>query len=286
MDKTDKTESIILKIRSIYDSLTKAEKKVADVVLDKADEIIYDSITELAEKCNVGETTIIRFCRKIGLSGYQEFKLLLARDLVVPEENLHENISANDDLETLVQKIAADNIQVINNTTKILSITQLENAVNAIINAQRIEIYGVGASSYTAFDAMYKFKRLGLFANTYPDAHMQAMSATTLSEKDVAIGISFSGSTRDTVHSLEIAKKAGAKVICITNHARSPITKYADIVLLTSIKETPLRSGALTSKIAQLYILDILYTAVAMRIKEKALENINKTAEAVLDKLY
>ena len=279
-------ESIILKLRSIYNAFTKAEKKVADVVLEKPDIVIYDSITELSEQCEVGETTVIRFCRKLGLSGYQEFKLLLARDLVVPVENLHENIDINDDLETLMRKIAADNIQVITNTTKILSIEQLSDAVDAIINAKRIEIYGVGASSYTAFDAMYKFKRIGLIANAYPDSHMQSMAATTLNKNDVAIGISFTGSTIDTVHCLQIAKKTGAKIICITNHARSPITKYADIVLLSSAKETPLRSGALTSKIAQLFLLDVLYTAVAIKTKDKALATINKTAESVVDKLY
>lgn len=278
--------SIILKIRSVYNSLTKTEKKVADYVLNNVGDVIYLSITELAEKADVGETTIVRFCRHIGMSGFQEFKLNIAKDMVGPETSIHEGINFQDSLETLVQKITTENTLVLSNTTKILSLNELERAVDAILKANKIEIFGVGASGYTALDAKYKFMRLGLNVNANLDPHIQAISAVGLHDGDVAIGISFSGSTKDTVETCRLAKEAGAKIICITNYARSPITSNADIVLLTSARETPLRSGALTSKIAQLHLLDILYTAVAIRLKDKAVQNINKTAKAVLDKLY
>jgi len=278
--------NVILKIQSIYNSLTKAEKKVADYVLENTESIIYLSITELAEKCDTGETTIVRFCRRIGLSGFQEFKLNLAKEIAEPETSIHENISFNDPLEVLVQKITTENTLAISNTVKLLSMSELEKAVDAIINARKIQFYGVGASGYTALDAKYKFMRLGLNVDANLDAHIQAISAVSLTDKDVAVGISFSGSTKDTVETCRLAKEAGAKVIAITNYARSPITSVADIVLLTSAKETPLRSGALTSKIAQLHILDILYTAVAVKLKDKAVKELNKTAKAVLEKLY
>jgi DNA-binding MurR/RpiR family transcriptional regulator len=115
---------------------------------------------------------------------------------------------------------------------------------------------------------------------------MQAMSAATLTAQDVAIGFSYSGSTKDVMHSLTLAKDAGATVICITNFAHSPITQLADAKLLTASRETPLGSGALRSSIAQLHILDILFTAVAMRLHQRVLEFGEKTAKAVVDKLY
>lgn len=277
---------VILKIESLYNSLNKAEKKVADYVLENAENVIYFSITELAEKCNTGETTIVRFCRRIGLSGFQEFKLNLAKDVIRPETSIHENVSFDDPLEIQLQKITNENVLAISNTTKLLSLKEIERAVDTIVNAQRIDFYGVGASGYTALDAKYKFMRLGLNVHADLDPHIQAISAANLKEGDVGIGISFSGSTKDTVATCRLAKKSGATVICITNYARSPITTVADIVLLTSAKETPLRSGALTSKIAQLHVLDILYTAVAIRLKDKAVQALDKTAKAVLDKLY
>ncbi|SFP75517.1 MurR/RpiR family transcriptional regulator [Caldicoprobacter faecalis] len=277
---------VILKIRSVYNSLTKAEKKVADYVLENPEEVIYLSITELSERCNTGETTIVRFCRRIGLSGFQEFKLNLAKDVIKPETSIHENVSFDDPIDIQVQKITNENVQAIANTTKLLSLEEVERAVDAIVKARKIDFYGVGASGYTALDAKYKFMRLGLNVDANLDAHIQAISAVNLKEGDVAVGISFSGSTKDTVATCQLAKKSGATVICITNYARSPITTVADIVLLTSAKETPLRSGALTSKIAQLHVLDILYTAVAIRLKDKAVQALDKTAKAVLDKLY
>ncbi|SNX54584.1 MurR/RpiR family transcriptional regulator [Thermoanaerobacterium sp. RBIITD] len=278
--------SVVLKIRSVYNSLTNAEKKVADYVLNNTEEVIYSSVTELAEKINVGETTIVRFCRHIGLTGFQDFKLNIAKETVSPETSIHENITFNDTTNVLVQKITTENTLAISNTMRMLSISELERAVEEITKANKIEIYGVGASGYTALDAKYKFMRLGLNVDANLDAHIQAISAVNLNENDVAIGISFSGSTKDTVETCRLAKESGAKIICITNYARSPITAVADIILLTSAKETPLRSGALTSKIAQLHILDILYTCVAIKMKDKAVQGLNKTAKAVLDKLY
>ncbi|MDF2986422.1 MAG: RpiR4 [Eubacterium sp.] len=276
----------LLKIRSLYSSFSKIEKKIADYIFLHEIEIIYMSITEFSENCEVSETSIVRFCRKINLKGYQEFKLVLARECVNPQENLHEKIHGDDNIEEIINKITVANIEAIKNTSKILSTAAMEKAINAILAADRIDIYGVGASAFTAGDAKYKFMRIGIKCESFSDPHLQNMSAVNLDAKSVAIGISFSGSTKDTVDSLALAKKAGAFTIAITNYEKSPITKYANAILLTSAEETPLRSGALTSKIAQLQVLDIFYTAVAIKRGDLAFDMLNKTAEAVLPKLY
>jgi len=280
------TASLILELRNLYPSLTAAEKKMIDCVLEAPDEAIYLSISEMAERSKVSEATIVRLCRKAGLAGYQEFKLRLARDQVIPEENLHQALVGDEDLKTLAQRISEDNAQAVINTTRMVSLPQLERARDALLAAGRIDLIGVGASGYTAMDALYKFRRIGLNASMAGDNHMQMMSASMLKPGDVAMGFSFTGSTRDTVHVMGEAKQAGATTICITNHKKSPITQVSDIVLLTAVSETPLRSGALTSKIAQLHVLDLLYTAMAMQDRERALENIDRTASAVLNQLY
>lgn len=276
----------ILKVKSLYNSFSKTEKKIADYMFENIQKIIFMSITEFADSCEVGETSIIRFCRSIGLTGYQEFKLILARESVDPKENLHQRINNADDMEGIINSITNVNIEAIKNTSMVISKERLQSAVNAIISADKLDIYGVGASAFTAGDAKYKFMRIGINCEALGDPHLQCMSAVNLTKKSVAIGISFSGSTRDTVDSLSIAKKAGAFTIAITNYEKSPITKFSDVVLLTSAEETPLRSGALTSKIAQLQILDILYTAIALKMQDKAYENLDKTGESVLSKMY
>lgn len=276
----------LLKIRSLYSSFSKIEKKIADYVFTNEIGIIYMSITEFAEHCEVSETSIVRFCRKINLKGYQEFKLVLARECVNPQENLHEKVHGDDSIEEIVNKITTANIEAIKNTSKVLSTVSMNKAIDAILVADKIDIYGVGASAFTAGDAMYKFMRIGIKCESFSDPHLQCMSAVNLTSKSVAIGISFSGSTKDTVDSLALAKKAGAFTIAITNYEKSPITKHANVILLTSAEETPLRSGALTSKIAQLQVLDIFYTGVAIKKGDLAFDMLNKTAEAVLPKLY
>ena len=276
----------IPRIRSEYSSLPPSEKKVADYVLENPENIIYLSVSELADKVNVSDSTIIRFCKNVGFKGYQEFKLFVAQDLVVPIENINEDIQMDDDLETVVNKIAYTNKQAIEETLSITDLDALKKAIEAIVKAEKLEFYGVGASGITGFDAKYKFLRIGKDVDCYTDAHLQAMSASTLSEEDVVVGVYHSGSTKDVVDSCRIAHEAGATVICITGHNRSPITKVADIKLLTATRERPLASGALRSKIAQLHVLDMLFTGVALQIKDQTMEYTEKTAKAVLDKLY
>jgi DNA-binding MurR/RpiR family transcriptional regulator len=275
-----------IKVRAAYPSLTAAQQKVADYAFGHPEKVIYSSVSQLAEDCGVSVGTVVRFCQTAGFQGYQEFKLILSRDIVSRTEDIHEDVTPDDDLASLAAKVSYANAQAINDSLKALDVGELQKAVDAIINARKVEFYGVGASGFAAAAAKYKFLRIGIQCDAYTDSHMQAMSAATLTAQDVAIGFSYSGSTKDVIHSLTLAKDAGATVICIVNFAHSPITQLADVRLLTASRETPLGSGALRSSMAQLHILDILFTAVAMRLDQQVLEFAQKTAKAVVDKLY
>ena len=162
----------------------------------------------------------------------------------------------------------------------------VEVAAQALAHSRRVDIYGVGYSSFTALDAKLKFVRLGLIADAYGDAHLQVMAAASLSAQDVAIGISNSGSTKDVVDALLTARKSGATTVAITNFSPSPITRASDVVLLTASPESPLGGEVLTSRIAQLCVLDVLSTAIAVTLGEGCLDLIKKTSEAVKKKRY
>jgi DNA-binding MurR/RpiR family transcriptional regulator len=276
----------LARIRSVYASLAPAERKVADVILEQYQKAIYMSVTQLAEACGVGESTVIRFCQNAGFRGYQELKLVLARDLVDPAEHLTEGVSVDDPLESLVKKVGFTNVRSIDDTIKLLDIRAFDTAANWLMEARRIQFYGVGQSGVTALDAKYRFMRLGLTCDALTDSHVQMMSAATLRPWDLAIGISFSGSTIDVVEAIEKAKERGAKTMCITAYARSPLAKAADIKLIAASSETPLGSGSLRSKITQLLVLDLLYTVVALRLGEQGHMYTELAAEAVLHKLY
>lgn len=276
----------LLKISSIYTSLTKSEQKVADVVMKEPGAAVFYTITDLSEKAGVGETSVIRFCRKLGFKGYQEFKLSVAQNLSTPSQTIHGDIRDEDDLPIVVKKISAMNAQNIENTTILLDEDSLRKAISIIRDASKLYFFGVGSSGITALDAKYRFMRLGYDCAAEIDAHIIAMNAALLRRGDVVVGVSTSGSTKDLVDAMEIARRRGAQIICLTSHARSPITQFADVVLLTASKESPLQGGSFSSKLSQIHALDVLSTAVALGSKERTYEALEMTAKAVLDKLY
>ena len=276
----------LLRIKSAAEMFKPAEKAVAEFVLSNPEQVMHMSVSEAARDIGVGESTVIRFCRALGYKGYQEFKLRLAQDLVEPVEFIHENISFNDSTADLAQKVFQTNIQAVGDTMKALDPQMVEVAAKSLADSGRVDIYGVGYSSFTALDAKLKLVRLGLVADAYGDAHLQAMAAASLRKGDVAIGISHSGSTKDVVDALTAARKSGASTIAITNFSPSPITRASDVVLLTASPESPLGGEVLTSRIAQLCVLDVLSVALAVTIGDGCLDLIRKTSEAVKKKRY
>lgn len=276
----------LLQIQSLLPSFTKSEQKVAQIVLTQTEGVIYSSVIDLAEKAEVGETTVLRFCRKIGFRGYQEFKLALAQELVNPVKNLHGEVGEDDSLGIIMQKVTSTNRQAIEDTNALFDMEQLERCIELLRKAGTIHFYGVGTSAVTAQDAKYTCLRIGLRVDAFTESHLQAMAAATLGPGDVAVGLSVSGSTKDTIDSLKVAKEAGATVVCITHYRRSPITNVADITLLTAAQEGPLQGGSLAAKMAQLHVLDVIATALTMRNKEKALMYKERTAKAVLERKY
>jgi DNA-binding MurR/RpiR family transcriptional regulator len=284
-----KSNSILGYIRSIYNSLTKSEQKVAAVILDDNEKIIYSTITDFSEICDVSDATVLRFCRSVGYKGYQSFKLDLAIEIANLKNEvkyeMNSEITLDDTLEEISRKTVNSNIFAINETMSLLDLKALDKAIDLIIHSKKIIFSGAGLSQITAQDAVYKLIAIGVEVSAYADNHVQLMQASLLSSSDTAIGISFSGSTKDTFDVLKTAKKSGARIISITHHAKSPITKISDIVLLHGSKEGPLEGGLLSSKVSQMIVIDILYNAIFRRMKETAQHKKEVTSKAVSEKL-
>lgn len=277
----------LARIKSAYPSLTPTEKRVADYCLEHPEQIIYLSVTQLGEKCGVGESTIIRFSQAVGFSGYQDLKLNLALDLPTRKTStVGGTLTADDSTQTLIDKVTAMNASALQDTSRLVNPKILNKAVEEIIQARRLFLVGVGTSGLTALDAQSKFLRIGMLSYALNDAHHQIMAVAHVRQGDVCIGFSHSGSTKDTVDSVRLAKQNGAFTIAVTDIVKSPITEVSDLVLLTSSAEDPLQSGSLRSKIAQIHMLDLLYTGVALRLSEEVVELTKKTALSVVDKLY
>lgn len=277
-------DKISLKIKLLYDKMGKAEKHIADWILNNPGKIISLSIIELAEQCGCGEATIVRFAKRLGLSGYQELKFSLAAESGGSPVSTH--ITAQDTAFEMYCKVCNDIYISLEKTKNSLSSECLANAAKKICNANRIVLFGLGNSAAIAIDASHKFLRAGLNAVAYTDNHMQVIAASHLNEGDVAIGISHSGSSKDIVEALKISKEHHALTIAITNSGKSPILKQSDIVLSTSSEETQYNILALNSRIAQLAIIDTLYFYIVYNHSEDALESIQETEHSLLTKKY
>lgn len=274
-------------MRSRYNSFTNAEKKVADYVMNNKNKVIHKSITDLAHASDVGESSVFRFCRSLDLRGYQDFKIALAHNLTLENETpqLSGEITMDDTIEELSSKILNATVSALTETKNLLNNDDISRTVDLFIQANRIHFFGVGASLMTALEAKNKFIRITNKVECSIDTHLQIMSASLMTENDVAVIISYSGSTKDMIELAEVVKETGAKIISLTRFAKSPLTNYSDITLLSGANEGPLQGGSLTAKISQLYLLDLLYAEYFIRTDKESIENRESTARAVIDKL-
>ncbi|MGI5489211.1 MurR/RpiR family transcriptional regulator [Microtetraspora malaysiensis] len=284
----DYSSGVLVRLRGAIPSLRPAEQRVARAVLANPQGVADLSIGVLARECGTSETTVLRFCRAIGLRGYTELRLALAREMTLEASRaggarpLDGDISADDPLEEIVAKIGYSDSRAVVETAEHLDVAALGRAVDAIVAARRVDLYGAGASGYVAADLRQKLHRIGLTAFAWRDFHSALTSAALLGEADVAIGISHTGATVDVLEALRIAADHGATTIAITNFHPSPITELADIVLKTAARETPFRFGAMGSRIAQLTVVDCLFVGVAaQRTYDETLTALEDTYRAI-----
>lgn len=275
--------NIVLQIQSTYNQLTRTEKKVADYVLQNKNKVLYMSITDLADACKVGDTSVYRFCRTLGLDGYQQFKMKLSISL--PD---HELLDEEDEEkeESTASRIMESHMNAIRESYLLLSPEKLDRLVEMIDESEKVYFFGIGDSLLTAEEARNKFLRITSKVVCLTDPHMQSMAASMATERDLIVIISYSGSTKDNIHVAKIAKRAGAKIACITHYKKSPLTAYSDVTLLCGAEEAPLEGGSMSAKMGQLYLIDLLYQEYYARNYEKSRKNNKVTSSAVVEKLY
>lgn len=282
------SSDLLQRIREGYPHYTKAEKKVASYVIENPKKILFMSISDLADACEVGDTSVFRFCRSLKLQGYQEFKMQLSLSIhqgVEEEEELGE-VSLKDPFDILAKKVLQNNVNAINETYSLIRAEDFAKVMYYLETAEHIHFFGVGTSMLTAMTAMNKFLRITPNVHCIMDSHMQAMSASMMTGKDLAIIISYSGATKDTIHVAKVAKKAGAKVVCITKFSKSPLTAYSDVTILCGSNDGPLEGGSTSSQMSQMFLIDLMYMEFYRNKFEVTSKNRHKTADSVVEKIY
>ena len=281
------TLSVLIRVRSALPSLRPAEQRVAQAVLADPAGVCERSITSLARACRTSETTVLRFCRAIGLAGYPELRIALARAAQGEENDRVKGaapdsvIHASDSLAEVVAKVAYADQRAAADTGAAVDIEALERAVDAVAQARRVDVYGVGASALVGQELHTRLHRLGVASCAWGDPHAALASAAGLGTGDVAVGISHTGTTHDVLDALRVARTRGATTIAITNFDRAPIVGVSDVVLTTAARETTFRTGAMSSRVPQLVVVDCLFAGVALRSYDRSVSALD-TSRSVL----
>lgn len=273
-------------IRTLYNSLKTAEKKAADYILKHPEEIIHCSITEFSCLCDASESTIFRLCNKLGYIGYQELKINLASTVIKPVESIFEGIQEDDKMFIIMQKVMNSSILSIKKAIDMNESEDLENAVDLILSAGKLLFFGMGGSWPIALDSYHQFLRTGIPCICASDSHFQIIHASMAEQDDVVLAFSASGSNKDLIESMRVAKQHGAKIISVTSNQKSPIQKVSDIVLLSYGKESMVRSEAMESRITSLILMDCLFVGVALKKLDTTLENQNKIRAGIALKRF
>ena len=279
-------ENALGRIRIAQPGMAKSAQRIARFILERPEDVVGMSVTELAEATEVSEGSVINFCRSIGLSGFQQMKLSLAQETVQPVQFIHEDLDREDDVETICRKVFHSGMQALRDTLSVLDSTSLMRAVEVVRAAKRVEVYGIGSSAPIAEDTQYRMLRIGLDVRAVTDSHVQAISASRCDPDVAVLTISHSGATHETVAATRLAREAGAKTIVITNFARSPIQAHADVLLFTMARETRFRTEAMTSRIAQLCVVDALIAALALADYDRSTATLKQTFDVLSIKRF
>ncbi|OBU40634.1 MurR/RpiR family transcriptional regulator [Photobacterium phosphoreum] len=270
---------------SLRDSLTPSARRIADYVLAQPQRVTELSIAELSQQAKVGEASIIRFCRVLNFKGFQDLKMKLAIEVATPNDvekhMLDTELTADDNAEHIGRKLQQTINNVLGETLNLLDFSELEAVARAFQQQKRIYFFGVGSSGITAEDAKNKLMRIGLDVDALTNNHFMYMKASLLSSEDVAIGISHSGTSKETIKALALAKACGAITVALTHNPLSPLAELSDHVLINGNRQGQLQGDSIGTKITQLFVLDMLYTLLVRDNPEHTRQQKYKTTQAL-----
>ena len=274
----DPRRTLLTYLKGILASLNPTEQRIAECVLADPEKVVTSAIGDFKDECGASVGSIVGFCRRLGLKGFAEFKIALARDLA--QSGLPAGQPQQDG--SLFERVFHFHAQSLVETLQVNPEATFERVAQALSKARKIEFFSIGLSYPVAYTASCKFVLIGMPAATQVDSHIQLITATQLKAGEVAFGISCSGTTRETVQCLEVARSKGATTICLTNAMNSPVTACSDLCLYATPSEINYFQAPLASRITQLAVIDALFVYLAMKHKDKTAGRLQQSGEALL----
>lgn len=278
--------SILKQLEEPNFKATKSDKVLIKYIKENIEDVFYKSISQIAKESGIGEATITRFSKKMGYSGLQDFKVTLAREISGLKNRtiINRSIENDEGVMESARKLFNSNIRILENTFNIIDGNDIEKATDMIINAKKVFFIGIGYSGMTAEDSNYKFSRIGFNCMSLDSSHNMIMMASLMDEDDVIVAISHSGETDEIIKTVNIAKANGASVISVTEDKGSRLRDISDVNLGYFSGESILETGSISSKLAQFFIIDLVYTQVVKEKSAEVVERKIKTTDAI--KLY
>ncbi len=287
-----KDESPLNRITQVQSISTGSQRQLADYIVSHAAHVPSLSISDLAAEAGVSETTVVRFCRILGYTGYREFreKMLENRGALRGTQlfgiDIPEDLKADEPLDSIARKVMQINSAVLLETHKVLNLDELKRAVDVIVGARQVLCVGFGSSAPVAIDAYQRLLRLGIRAAACNDPHIVASATVYMSAEDLLFAVSYGGASRDTVEALQTAQEQRASTILLTAYRGSPAAKHADIVLVSAVHRILGRTETISSRIAQLAVMDVILTAVALKRGPEFLEHVERLEYELGKKRY
>ncbi|MBO9463534.1 MULTISPECIES: MurR/RpiR family transcriptional regulator [Stappiaceae] len=284
MNSLNDLKAVGPRIRMMMPHLTPLEARVVETVFALRNFTDETALKDIAAEAGVSEAMVVKITKKLGFSGYRDFRSAVTQYNQLPTAEMHQELSIEDTSREIIQKVFRTSINALEETLAIIDMDAFDRAADLVNQSGQRDFYGVGGSAQIARDVAHKFLRIGIRANVQDDSHMMLMSAALLGPQDIAIGFSHSGNTTAVIEAIQLARKNGARTIAITNYNSSALAQVADIVLCSTAQGSPLMGENAAARIAQLNILDALFVAVAQRNYGVAEKNLQKTMAAVMSK--
>jgi DNA-binding MurR/RpiR family transcriptional regulator len=284
MNSLNDLKAVGPRIRMMMPLLTPLEVRVVETVFALRNFTDETALKEIAAEAGVSEAMVVKIAKKLGFSGYRDFRSAVSQYSQLPTAEMHQELSLEDTSREIIQKVFRTSINALEETLAIIDMDAFDRAADLVNRSGQRDFYGVGGSAQLARDVAHKFLRIGIRASVQDDSHMMLMSAALLGPDDIAIGFSHSGNTTAVIEAIQLARKNGARTIAITNYNSSALAQMADIVLCSTAQGSPLMGENAAARIAQLNILDALFVVVAQRNYGVAEKNLQKTMAAVMSK--
>ena len=263
-------------------SLPSAERRVADWVLKNPHLLVEHPLARVAKSIGVSEPTVLRFCRSMGTKGYSDFKVRLAQTLATQQHGIHADVSEDDSATEVITKVIGRSVRELHGVQQRLSPQRIDQVADALSQATRIDFYGIGASGVVAMDAQNKFFRLGLPCNYYTDSPTILQAAAITDSNYAVVGISKTGASQPVIQACQTAKNNGATVVTITSPLSS-LAGVSDHSVLVDVDEDTGVYTPMSSRLAQLAVLDVIQVALALRLGEHGNRKLDLAKAALLE---